>query len=509
MSTGITPPLRSALAPCSVSYIAVSAAAAALAPFPVAPFSVLPLPSASSAGLQQQQQQQTTAAAAAAAAASVTELSSRLQEQRERRRSGRCGAGSWAVSCRCWAPPLLRARPPCASAAAAGRLSWRRRLQAACAGAEAARRELESIALQRSVCSRHTTTTASSSSSSMLTAATANPMLLLGDEAVAARLAEAVARGSMLEMQMETERVAAAGAAAARGEELQCLKASLAQEKGERHRVVGSLRDTLSGAKQAGDAEGRMRGELMLCQEALATARCTLERAQAGAESWRSEALGLRAKRAGAEQARVDTLSRLASRLAAAESHSTSLAAALAARLAELASRVEATAATAAGGGGCGAGGWDGPLSVLEAGMVALQGRLDGAEARVRVEWAAARKALLLRLRHAQAKVVELQREKEAWGEAAQQERAVLQVSAASAIRQSASLQEELAAAAQRAAHEACRTDGERQAVAERHAAHLTAMQEVGGDPGRGPAHKNVMSRCLTSPGPRLHRAST
>lgn len=83
------------------------------------------------------------------------------------------------------------------------------------------------------------------------------------------------------------------------------------------------------------------------------------------------------------------------------------------------------------------------------------------------------------------------------------------QVSAASAIRQSASLQEELAAAAQRAAHEACRTDGERQAVAERHAAHLTAMQEVGGDPGRGPAHKNVMSRCLTSPGPRLHRAST
>lgn len=58
----------------------------------------------------------------------------------------------------------------------------------------------------------------------MLTAATANPMLLLGDEAVAARLAEAVARASMLEMQMETERVAAAGAAAARGEELQCLK---------------------------------------------------------------------------------------------------------------------------------------------------------------------------------------------------------------------------------------------------------------------------------------------
>lgn len=44
-------------------------------------------------------------------------------------------------------------------------------------------------------------------------------------------------------------------------------QASLAQEKGERHRVVGSLRDTLSGAKQAGDAEGRMRGELMQCQE--------------------------------------------------------------------------------------------------------------------------------------------------------------------------------------------------------------------------------------------------
>ncbi|MEW5301507.1 MAG: hypothetical protein WDW36_004365 [Sanguina aurantia] len=496
-SSAITPALRSARAPASVSGSAGPAAAAALAPLPAAPFSVLPLPPASSA----LQQRQHTTAAAAAAAASVTELSSRLQEQRER-------AEKWKVRCR----QLGRQLPLGASAAAREAALCERsgsreaelegevaRMrggggQAACAGAEAARRELESIALQRSVRSSHAT----ASSSSMCG----------GDEAVAARLAEAVARGSMLGMQMETERVAAAGAAAARGGGAAAPEAWL-RRRGERHRVVGALRDTLSGAKQAGDAEGRMRHELMQCQEALATARCTLERAQAGAESWRSEALGLRAKRAGAEQARVDTLSRLASRLAAAESHSTSLAAALAARLAELASRVEATAATAAGGGGCGAGGWDGPLSVLEAGMVALQGRLDGAEARVRVEWAAARKALLLRLRHAQAKVVELQREKEAGGGRLHSRSgrccssaimtghptrvsfvgwdamghgavsfAAPQVSAASAIRQSASLQEELAAAAQRAAHEACRTDGERQAVAERHAAHLTAMQE-------------------------------
>lgn len=46
----------------------------------------------------------------------------------------------------------------------------------------------------------------------------------------------------------------------------------------------------------------------------------------------------------------------------------------------------------------------------------------------MREEWAAARKTLLLRLRAAQAKVVELQREKEAGGEAVQQERAMLQV---------------------------------------------------------------------------------
>lgn len=47
---------------------------------------------------------------------------------------------------------------------------------------------------------------------------------MCADEAAVVRLAEAVARASMLEMQMETERVAAAGAAAARGEELKCLK---------------------------------------------------------------------------------------------------------------------------------------------------------------------------------------------------------------------------------------------------------------------------------------------
>lgn len=71
------------------------------------------------------------------------------------------------------------------------------------------------------------------------------------------------------------------------------------------------------------------------------------------------------------------------------------------------------------------------------------------------------------------------------------------QVSASTAIRKSESLQEELSAAVQRAAHEACRTDGERQAVAERHVAHLTAMQQVGGTqthPGRGSAYITACS---------------
>lgn len=46
----------------------------------------------------------------------------------------------------------------------------------------------------------------------------------------------------------------------------------------------------------------------------------------------------------------------------------------------------------------------------------------------MREEWAVARKTLLLRLQHAQAKVVELQRDKDAGLEAVQQERAVMQV---------------------------------------------------------------------------------
>lgn len=64
-------------------------------------------------------------------------------------------------------------------------------------------------------------------------------------------------------------------------------------------------------------------------------------------------------------------MSRLASRLAVAESHATSLAASLAARLEDLGSRVEATAA-AASSGSCSSG-WEGNLRTLEAGLVALQ----------------------------------------------------------------------------------------------------------------------------------------
>ena len=50
-------------------------------------------------------------------------------------------------------------------------------------------------------------------------------------------------------------------------------QAALFQEKSERARIVLSLRDTITGLKQAGDVEGRLKADLVQTHEDLATSR--------------------------------------------------------------------------------------------------------------------------------------------------------------------------------------------------------------------------------------------
>ncbi len=51
------------------------------------------------------------------------------------------------------------------------------------------------------------------------------------------------------------------------------MQAALAKEKSERARIVLSLRDTITGLKQAGDVEGRLKADLVQTHEHLATSR--------------------------------------------------------------------------------------------------------------------------------------------------------------------------------------------------------------------------------------------
>lgn len=50
-------------------------------------------------------------------------------------------------------------------------------------------------------------------------------------------------------------------------------QAALSKEKSERARIVLALRDTITGLKQAGDVEGRLKADLVQTHENLATSR--------------------------------------------------------------------------------------------------------------------------------------------------------------------------------------------------------------------------------------------
>ncbi|CAL8462495.1 g2028 [Coccomyxa elongata] len=114
--------------------------------------------------------------------------------------------------------------------------------------------------------------------------------------AATARAAEAEARLAAAQKQLHTVRGGASAAQTALQEEILSLKASLAQEKASRSRIVESLRGTIDGLRAAGDVEGRLKAELVAAHEQLASTQAALEAAEGRASDRHREARGLREK---------------------------------------------------------------------------------------------------------------------------------------------------------------------------------------------------------------------
>ncbi|GFH22231.1 uncharacterized protein HaLaN_19661, partial [Haematococcus lacustris] len=146
------------------------------------------------------------------------------------------------------------------------------RLQAELAGSEAARQQLEQPAAHDSLGQQST------------------------GAAHLARTAELEARCLVLARQLDQEQVQAAGAGAALQEQVARLKASLAQEQGERARLLGSMREALAGLRGAGDGEGRLRSQLLDAHQCAASAQTAQAQAEACATGWREECNMLRQK---------------------------------------------------------------------------------------------------------------------------------------------------------------------------------------------------------------------
>lgn len=82
-----------------------------------------------------------------------------------------------------------------------------------------------------------------------------------GDAAVG--LAELRARCAALERHLDTQQAQASASHSALAEEAARLRAALAQEQGERARLLGGMRDALAGLRSTGDTEGKLRAELL------------------------------------------------------------------------------------------------------------------------------------------------------------------------------------------------------------------------------------------------------
>ncbi|GIM10048.1 hypothetical protein Vretimale_13828 [Volvox reticuliferus] len=286
--------------------------------------------------------------------------------------------------------------------------AWRAeaaRLSAELSGVEAARKELEAI---------------HQSSGSEV-------------QAIMARGAEAVARAAALQQQLDSERAQAAAELASHQEEVAVLKAAVAQEKGERARLLVSLRESHSNAQQAGDEETRLRNEALEAHAAAAAARATAERAEERAEAWRTESDSLRQRLHQAERSRLNLIASLEGRLAAAERRAAECGARTAERVEELSTQLAAAQSEARAAPRV----LEAKVSELEAQLASFEARTEAARQSAHGDVQVGRWDALTRIGRYKATIKQLQTDLKAREARWEREKAELQATTAAAVRRS------------------------------------------------------------------------
>ncbi|KAG1665409.1 hypothetical protein FOA52_005751 [Chlamydomonas sp. UWO 241] len=359
------------------------------------------------------------------------------------------------------------------------------RLQAALAGSQAARRQLE--------CSQAASNAAAGGTDTEV-------------RSLSARLAEAQARATTLGMQVETERAAAQAASDSGREELVGLRASLAQEQAERARLLAQMRDLLAGGGGGGGARAaaaatatalhaghqpgpalayanaaaaaeldKLRSEVLKCHEAAAGAGAARERAEAAASGWKETARTLRERLGSAQRSHAGALASLGARVEAAERRAAQGAETLAARLEQLGARLAGLAASASASS---------PGVLLETQLRHLEGeaqrlatgleheRAARTEDTQKTKWGA-----LAKVGTYQAALKQMTADTEKAAAAAAREKAEVQVAAADAARRAADAEAALGDAERRLADARVRADEERSRTALASAKQLAEFQ--------------------------------
>ncbi|GAX83158.1 hypothetical protein CEUSTIGMA_g10584.t1 [Chlamydomonas eustigma] len=364
------------------------------------------------------------------------------------------------------------------------------RLQVALAGAQAARKEAEQ---QYKAAAAETNAVASSMSSSSQAEL----------RAAATKLAEAQARSATLTRQLETERQQGAAVSGTLKDEIQSLRAMLAQEQGERTRLMTQMRETMSSvgaasrtaASGAGSESqqqlevGALRDEVLKVQQEAARAKAGRERAEAQAITWKKEARGLRERLTEVEKVcgrnspgiaseadcggRALLVSQLKPRMEAVEGRFANSSQSFATKLAELESRILASSSLkdtlpAA----------EARIQQLEQQLLQLSSQLQEEALRHKEQISSTRWTSLSKVNRYQRMIQQLSQDKERLQSVFSRERAELQVAVTEANRRASAAESESQAAESRMSELRTVFDAERQSIAQKQVLHLQEMQK-------------------------------
>ncbi|GLI68387.1 hypothetical protein VaNZ11_012704, partial [Volvox africanus] len=292
-------------------------------------------------------------------------------------------------------------------------------------------------------------------------------------QALMARIAEAIARAAALQQQLDSERAQAAAERASHQEEVAVLKAAVAQEKGERARLLVSLRESHNNAQQAGDSETRFRNEALEAHAAAAAARATAERAEERAEAWRTEADSLRQRLQQAERSRASLISSLEGRLAAAERRAAECSARTAERVEELSTQLAAAQSEARATPRV----LEGKLTELEAQLASVEARSEATLQSARSDVQVSRWDALTRIARYKATIKQLQVDMDAREARWEREKADLQATTNAAVRRSEAITIDLKELKAQTLELQAAVDADRHQLNARHTAQIQDLQ--------------------------------